>query len=116
VFLLVNAMSSQAQNSTDSLSQTLTSVEIVATTPMNGSSLNRNNVPATIQSISTKKLREQNSLTFTDFLNANLSSLHVNYPNGNILQPDLNYRGFTASPIFGYFARYGSFSRWNAPQ
>lgn len=101
VFLLVNTVRSQAQNNIDSLSQNLPSVEIVATTPISGSSLNRNNVPATIQCISTKKLREQNSLTFTEFLNANLSSLHLNYPSGNILQSDLNYRGFTASPILG---------------
>jgi iron complex outermembrane recepter protein len=101
VFLIVLYGHQLLAQTADSLFQDLPSVEIVATTPLAGSSLDRNNVPSTIQSISAKQLRQQGTMNFTDVLNEKLGSVHLNFANGNSLQPDLNYRGFTASPVLG---------------
>jgi iron complex outermembrane recepter protein len=100
VFLIGLYGHSLLAQSTDSLFQNLQSVEIIATTPLAGSGLDRSNVPAIIQSINAKQL-QQNGTNFTDCLNQQLGSVHLNYAGGNALQPELNYRGFTASPILG---------------
>ena len=102
-FFLISCSCLQAQTVTepDTLSKTLEAVEIVSATPVSGSGLNRNNLPMTIQSLTAKKIKEAQTMAFTQLINATLSSVHLNFAGGNILQPDLNYRGFTASPILG---------------
>src|SRR6185295_12244067 len=37
----------------------------------------------------------------TDFLNRQFSSVSINHAQNNPLQPDVNFRGFTASPLLG---------------
>ena len=96
-----NLLNAQAVLNLDTIFKTLPSVEIVSATPVSGSSLNRNEMTSTIQSISAKNLHEQNTTTLTQYLNQHLGSVHLNFAGGNILQPDLNYRGFTASPVLG---------------
>ena len=40
-------------------------------------------------------------MDLSDFLNKRLSGVHVNEMQGNPYQPDINYRGYTASPLLG---------------
>jgi outer membrane receptor protein involved in Fe transport len=74
---------------------------VTSTTPMHGSGVPRERVPANVQSVSGGALEAQHSLDLPDFMNAGVASVHVNEVQGNPLMPDLQYRGFLASPILG---------------
>ena len=45
--------------------------------------------------------RATNATDLTDFLNREFGSVHVNEVQGNPFQPDVNFRGYTASPLLG---------------
>jgi outer membrane receptor protein involved in Fe transport len=46
-------------------------------------------------------IESSDALDLSDFLNRNLGSVHVNDMQGNPYQMDVNYRGYTASPLLG---------------
>ena len=86
------------------LSQAQTSpqtVEIIGTTPVPGAGVPRDQVPSNVQSISDRRLRQSQSLNLPDAMDAMLPSVNVNQIQGNPYQMDVNYRGFTASPLLG---------------
>ena len=58
-------------------------------------------VPANAQRAIAEQLQRSQSLDLTDFLNRNFSSVSINNAQNNPLQPDFNFRGFTASPLLG---------------
>jgi outer membrane receptor protein involved in Fe transport len=74
---------------------------VTATTPLHGSRLPRDRVPANVQSVTAEALAAQHSLDLSQYMNDALGSVHVNDVQQNPLQPDLQYRGFLASPILG---------------
>ena len=79
----------------------LPQVEVIGTTPLPGIGLARDQIPSPVQSATEADLRRGNSLDLADFLNRNLGGVHINDMQGNPFQPDVNYRGFTASPLLG---------------
>jgi outer membrane receptor protein involved in Fe transport len=76
-------------------------VEVVGTTPLPGIGVPLNQVPANVQAASGKSIGEQKSLNVSEFLDSNLGSVTINDTVGNPYQPDVIYRGFTASPLLG---------------
>jgi outer membrane receptor protein involved in Fe transport len=58
-------------------------------------------VPAHVQSATAQELERAQSLDMTDFLNRSFGSVSINHAQNNPLQPDVNFRGFTASPLLG---------------
>jgi outer membrane receptor protein involved in Fe transport len=58
-------------------------------------------VPANVQTIKGNEIEAQHSATVTDYLQQNVVSVDVNDAQGNSSQTDINYRGFTASPLLG---------------
>lgn len=58
-------------------------------------------VPANVQRALTEQLQRSQSFDLTDFLNRQFSSVSINHAQNNPLQPDFNFRGFTASPLLG---------------
>ena len=58
-------------------------------------------VPANAQRAVAEQLQRSQSLDLTDFLNRQFSSVSINHAQNNPLQPDFNFRGFTASPLLG---------------
>jgi outer membrane receptor protein involved in Fe transport len=74
---------------------------VTATTPLHGSGLPREQVPANVQSVTAEQLAAQHSLDLSAYLGQAAGSVHVNDVQGNPLQPDLQYRGFLASPLLG---------------
>ncbi|TXG78968.1 MAG: TonB-dependent receptor, partial [Rhodocyclaceae bacterium] len=79
----------------------LPSVEVVGTTPVPGLGLPKDQIPANVQTASDKDLRNAQSLNLPDFMASQLPSVNVNETQGNPFQADVNYRGFTASPLLG---------------
>jgi outer membrane receptor protein involved in Fe transport len=76
-------------------------VEVIGTTPLPGLLIERPLVPAPVQTATDKDIQRANSISVTDFMNRNLGGVHINEITGNPFQPDVNYRGFTASPLLG---------------
>lgn len=78
--------------------QTLESIRVTAT-PLNG--LTADDQPFSVQTFDTGDLAQGNALSVADFLNEAGTSFTLNDIQNNPLQPDLQYRGFTASPLLG---------------
>ncbi len=74
---------------------------ITNTTPQHGSRLPLDHVPANVRSVSSEDLAEHHSLDLTSYLGEAVGSVHINDVQSNPLQPDLQYRGFLASPLLG---------------
>ena len=74
-------------------------VEIVGATPLPGLGVARALVPANVQTLDDAAVAD--GATLPDALNRRLGSVVVNEIQGNPFQPDVSYRGFTASPLLG---------------
>ena len=75
-------------------------------------------VPANVQSATADDIERAQSLDLTDFLNRDFGSVSINHAQSNPLQPDVNFRGFTASPLLGLspgFTIYQNGVRINEP-
>ncbi len=76
-------------------------VEVVSTTPLQGIGLPLEQVPANVQVVKSKELTQQKSLSIADYINQNLTGVSVNDTQNNPYQPDVNFHGYTASPLLG---------------
>ena len=79
----------------------MSDVEVIGITPVLGVGLPVEKIPYNVQSASADALAKGVSLDITDFMNRNFSSVNVNNAQNNPLQPDIQYRGYTASPLLG---------------
>jgi outer membrane receptor protein involved in Fe transport len=74
---------------------------VTATTPLHGSRLPLDHVPANVQTVTAEDLAEHHSLDISGYMREAVGSVHVNDVQNNPLQPDVQYRGFLASPLLG---------------
>ena len=81
--------------------QTLPTVEVVGATPLPGIGVPKDQIPSNVQTLGDKRLRQAQSLNLPDAMTTLLPSANVNEMQGNPYQMDVNYRGFTASPLLG---------------
>ena len=79
----------------------LQTVEVVGITPLPGLGLARLQVAANVQTLDSLAASGPDSANLPDALNRRLGSVFVNDIQGNPFQPDINFRGFTASPLLG---------------
>ncbi|MDH4395093.1 MAG: TonB-dependent receptor [Limnobacter sp.] len=79
----------------------LPSVVIIDSTPLPGIELQREQVPANVQQLDKAQVENPAHANLTELLNKQLGSVFVNDIQNNPFQPDVNYRGFTASPLLG---------------
>lgn len=78
-----------------------TSINVISVTPLTGTDLALDQIPAPVQAASAKNIEDSGALDLSDFMNRRLDSVHVNENQENPYQPDINYRGYTASPLLG---------------
>ncbi len=76
-------------------------IEVIGITPTHGIGLPETVIPYNIQSASSEDFDRSQSLDLTDYMNRNLGSITVNDAQNNPLQRDIQYRGFTLSPLLG---------------
>jgi outer membrane receptor protein involved in Fe transport len=76
-------------------------VEVIGTTPLPGLGVPLRDVPANVQSYTSKDFARQRPTNITDFLEQNPTSVTINNAQGNPFQPDVDFRGFAASPVLG---------------
>jgi outer membrane cobalamin receptor len=79
----------------------LNKVEVVSTTPLAGVGLPLEQIPSNVQVVKGEAMQEQRSLTIADYMNNNLTGVSINETQNNPYQPDVLFRGFTASPLLG---------------
>jgi iron complex outermembrane receptor protein len=76
-------------------------VQVVAVTPVHGLGVPASSVPANVQVISTIDFDRRPGAALNDVLLSRAASVHVNEAQNNPFQPDLQFRGFTVSPLLG---------------
>lgn len=81
--------------------QVLERVEVIGVAPLPGLGIPKDQVPSNVQTARGRDLERSNAGDLSDFLSRRLGSVHVNEIQNNPFQPDVNYRGYTASPLLG---------------
>ena len=76
-------------------------INVISTTPLPSIGLPLNIIPANIQIFDSKDLRNQPGVTFADQLINNAQGVTFSETQGNPWQPDVMFRGFSASPLAG---------------
>ena len=76
-------------------------VDVISTTPLPSLGTAKEEIAAPVQTATSRDLDRSQAVDLTDFMNRNLSGVHINDVQNNPVQPDVSYRGFTASPLLG---------------
>lgn len=76
-------------------------VSVVSATPLAGLDRELAEIPAPVRAATDRDLEATGALDLSALLNRRLSNVYLNEIQGNPMQADLNYRGFTASPLLG---------------
>jgi outer membrane receptor protein involved in Fe transport len=76
-------------------------IQVVGTTPLSGSDHTLDEIPAPVQAATDRDVEHIGALDLSDFMSRRLNGVYLNAIQGNPLQADVNYRGFTASPLPG---------------
>ncbi len=76
-------------------------IEVVGTTPLPSIGTPINQVPSNVQTSSSKQIEQQQSLDLSEYLDNNLGSVNTSNSVANPYQADVQFRGFTASPLLG---------------
>ena len=76
-------------------------IVVIGVTPTQGVGLPEDKIPYNVQSATSDDLDRSQSLDLSDFLKHNLGSVTINDAQNNTLQPDIQYRGYTSSPLLG---------------
>ena len=112
------AMSPLAEAIAEEVAQKLDTVEVVAVSPLQFGGVEINKIPANVQTVSSDALQQSQAISLADYMNRYMGSVNVNDAQNNPLQPDIQYRGFTASPLMGLpagMAVYVNGIRFNEP-
>ncbi|HTR00208.1 MAG TPA: TonB-dependent receptor [Candidatus Acidoferrum sp.] len=75
--------------------------ELIIVTPVPGQTVDKDTIAANVQSASSTDLERSHADDLAAFMRRELGSVHVNDTQNNPFQPDINFRGFTASPLLG---------------
>lgn len=81
--------------------ETLPPIQVIGTSPMTGLEQPRNDIPASVQSLARRVVQDSGAASLPELMNQRLTGVTVNEIQGNPFQADVNYRGFTASPLLG---------------
>jgi len=78
-----------------------TEVQVVASTPLAGTGLSVEQMPAPVQLATAEDVEKSGALDLADFMSRRLNGVYLNEMQANPFQPDVNFRGYTASPLLG---------------
>ena len=96
LYISLLATSSFAQDT-----EQIDEIVVIGITPTHGVGVPKKVIPSNVQTASSDDLDQSQSLDLTEFLNRNLGGVNISAAQNNPLQPDVQYRGFTASPLLG---------------
>jgi outer membrane receptor protein involved in Fe transport len=95
------ADTSRAPPNNPATAQELPQITVIGNTPLGGLGLPLNQIPSNVQTGDSKDMQRQKTLDLADYLNNNFSGVNVSESADNPFQLDINYHGFTASPLLG---------------
>jgi outer membrane receptor protein involved in Fe transport len=75
--------------------------DVVSATPLAGTDLTTEQIAGPVQTATSTDIENSGALELADLMNRRLNGVHFNEMQGNPFQPDVNYRGYTASPLLG---------------
>ncbi len=70
-------------------------------TPISGGNIESDKVPASVNVVDAADIKRTGSLNVTDALRQNVPGVSINEVTGNPFQPNVEFRGFVASPVVG---------------
>lgn len=79
----------------------LEGVTVVGQTPIHGTGIEKSKLAASVQSANSDAIQQSQSRSLSDYMRLNFSGVSINEAQNNPYQPDVQYRGFTASPLLG---------------
>ena len=79
----------------------LENIEVISLTPLHGVGLEADKIPSHVQTATDEDIERNQSLDISDFMNQTMGNVSLNAAQNNPFQPDLKFRGFTASPLVG---------------
>jgi iron complex outermembrane receptor protein len=94
--LFLSPNSADAQNP-----QTLPEIQVISTSPFGGPGIDRDKVPALVQTVTADDFARSYGSHVTDTLFQRIPGMSVSDQQGNNFQTDIRYRGFVASPVPG---------------
>lgn len=77
------------------------SVDVIGTTPLPGLGTPLDQVPANVQVATDRDIDRSQAVDLQNFLDREIGSVNLNSVQGNPYQVDVNFRGFSASPLIG---------------
>jgi iron complex outermembrane receptor protein len=96
VSAMMNGVAFAAEDSVE-----LSNMQVIGTTPLHGVGLPADMIASNVQSATSEDVERVQALDLSDFMNKTLGSVSINSAQNNPFQPDVKYRGFTASPLVG---------------
>src|SRR5665647_775611 len=81
-------------------SPALSPIVVTAPTPLS-QQLDASTQAAPVQTATALDITRSHAIDLAAFLNREMGGVYVNDVQNNPLQPDINYRGYTASPLLG---------------
>lgn len=100
LLLMLQVQTCTAETETDG-EQILPDIIVTATMPLPGLGVPLRDVAANLQTVKSKEVEQQHPGNITEYLEQNMGSVTINSAQGNPYQPDVSFRGFTASPLLG---------------
>ena len=97
----ISLLQSPAAFAQESAPADLTIVTVIGTTPLLGVGQALNEIPAPAQTATGTDIDRSQALDLTAFMSRNLAGVYINNVQNNPFQPDVSYRGYTASPLLG---------------
>ena len=76
-------------------------VLVYPTTPLSGGDIEADKTPAAVTTVDSNQIKQTGSLNISDALLQYVPGISINEVAGNPFQPDVQFRGFTASPVSG---------------
>jgi len=74
---------------------------LVYTTPLAGSGIDPDKVPASVNLVDANQIKQTGSLNVTDALRQYVPGVSINEVSGNPFTPNVEFRGFVGSPVSG---------------
>jgi iron complex outermembrane receptor protein len=81
--------------------QVLPEIQVISTSPFSGGGIDREKVPALVQTVRSEDFERTYSQNITDTLFQRIPGVSTSDQQGNSFQSDIRYRGFAASPVPG---------------
>src|SRR5215204_2723365 len=78
-----------------------TTVTVIEAAPLPGLDLPLQKIPTPVQTSGSQELEASGALDLSSFLNRRFNGVFANEIQNNPFQADINYRGYTASPLLG---------------